>query len=374
MKNLTLLFFVSLALLLTLPAMAQYQVGHSSFSFIDASRNNYEVYGEFYYPADVAGDDVAAAIGEFPIIVFGHGFVTAWSEYDIWWDELVPCGYIMVFPRTQGSLSPTHSDFGIDLSFLVDTFLAENDNPSSILHQRVSDKAALMGHSMGGGCAFLAAEQNMNTTTMITLAAAETTTSAIAAAAGIAIPALTIVGSEDCVVDQPGNQIPMYNNLASPYKGYLDITGGRHCNFGINSAGSNCGLGELFCFGGISQAAQHTQMLAASKPWLDYYLLEDCDAWPAFQDYVTTNNGTLHTYQEAGVEAGCPPPGCAPILTLDDADIPSGIYQAGEAVLSAGQLAAGADVDYVAKDSIVLRDGFCVPLTADFQVVIDSCQ
>ncbi len=371
MKNLALPFFVLLALLLTLPAMAQYQVGHSSFSFIDATRNNYDIYGEFYYPADVAGDDVAAAIGEFPIVVFGHGFVTSWDEYDIWWEELVPCGYIMVFPRTQGSFFPTHSNFGIDLSMLIDAFLAENDNPASILYQRVSDKSALMGHSMGGGCAFLAAEQNTNVTTMITLAAAETTTSAIAAAAGITIPALTIVGSDDCVVDQPGNQIPMYNNLASPYKGYLDITGAGHCNFGRNSDFSFCSFGDN-CSLGITKAEQHTQMFAASKPWLDYYLQEDCDAWPAFQDYVTTNEGTLHAYQEAGVEEGCSR--CVNILTLDEVDIQSGIYQAGEVIYSAGQVAAGAEVDYIARDSVVLRDGFCVPLTTDFEVVIDSCQ
>ena len=64
-------------LLFPLCLFSQYQIGHSSFSFDDPARNNRNVYGEVYYPADIAGDNVSVSMGEFPVIVFGHGFVVS---------------------------------------------------------------------------------------------------------------------------------------------------------------------------------------------------------------------------------------------------------------------------------------------------------
>lgn len=294
-------FFTLILFVFTFSAFSQYEIGHQSFSFDDVSRNNRTVTGEIYYPSDVAGDNVGLAAGEFPFIVFGHGFGMSWSEYLIWWETLVAEGYIIAFPTTEGSVFPfpSHGDFGEDLAFVIDSYMNENSNTSSDFFESMSGKNAVMGHSMGGGCSYLARGTfNANIETIITMAAADTDPSAIAAAANIDIPVLTLAGSEDCVVMAGGAPIDIYNGLTStPYKAYVEITDASHCQFGIASTGSLCTLGE-FCGGFLSLSVQHTQMFLSAKPWLDYFLKGDCDAWEDFKDNL--ENNTTHTYQEAG--------------------------------------------------------------------------
>lgn len=293
-------FFTILLLSLFCINIINAQVGHATFSFNDPNRANRLVEGHVYYPATAAGNNTPIATGQFPLIVFGHGFVMAWSEYSVWWENIVPEGYIMVFPTTEGSFSPDHGAFGEDISFLVDTYAAENNNSSSFFFQKFNGKSTVMGHSMGGGASFLAAAMNPNVTAHLSLAAAETTPSAIGAAATINIPSLVIASGRDCVAPPADHQLPLYNALTSPYKAYIEITDGNHCNYGISSFGSNCVLGETFtfCNGFISQTSQHMQMIDASLPWLDYWLQCDCAAWDTFHNYLSTTSS--HTYQEEG--------------------------------------------------------------------------
>ncbi len=296
------IIFPILFLAFSIPLFSQYQIGHQSFSYLDPARSNRDVWGEVYYPADVAGDNVDLANGEFPLVVFGHGFVVLWSEYSIWWETLVAEGYIVAFPRTEGNISPSHENFGKDLAFLTHAFMDSNDDPNSIFFEHLSGRNAVMGHSMGGGCSFLAAgDYGANVETMISLAAATNTNpSAITAAANITLPTLTIAGSEDCVVQSGGTPLDGYNALpTSNYHAYVEITGASHCQFGIASAFSNCTNGELFCGGFMPIADQHTQMFLSALPWLDYHLKSDCPRWDDFKNHLYNTNNT-HTYQEKG--------------------------------------------------------------------------
>ena len=111
--------FFCFSLCITNLVYGQFEIGHTTFSFEDADRNDRIVFGEIYYPSDVEGDDVDFAIGQFPIVVFGHGFAMQWSEYSVWWETLVPQGYIVAFPKTESSIFPvpSHEDFGLDLAF-----------------------------------------------------------------------------------------------------------------------------------------------------------------------------------------------------------------------------------------------------------------
>jgi hypothetical protein len=56
---------------------------------------------------------------QFPVISFGHGFVMVHTAYQFLWLDLVPKGYILAFPTTEGSLSPSHLNFGLDLAFII---------------------------------------------------------------------------------------------------------------------------------------------------------------------------------------------------------------------------------------------------------------
>jgi predicted dienelactone hydrolase len=124
---------------------AQHQIGHTQITFQDASRGNRSIQTEIYYPAAASGNDVAIESGSYPVIVFGHGFVMAWDAYQNLWEEFVPRGYIMVFPRTEGSIFGTdHQKFGWDLQFLVTQMQNEGANSSSLFYQGVASETALM--------------------------------------------------------------------------------------------------------------------------------------------------------------------------------------------------------------------------------------
>jgi len=76
---------------------AQYFIGNYSKVFQDSTRSNRNVPTEIYYPSISAGNNTQVAFEQFPIIIFGHGFLMSFSAYQNLWDEFVPRGYIIVF-------------------------------------------------------------------------------------------------------------------------------------------------------------------------------------------------------------------------------------------------------------------------------------
>ena len=112
-------FLVIMNLIINAGFSQTFQIGHTQQNFIDASRENRNITTEIYYPSNTTGDDVPVATGQFPVLVFGHGFVMIWSAYDVVWEALVPNGYIMVFAKTETSFSPSHTDFAKTLRFCL---------------------------------------------------------------------------------------------------------------------------------------------------------------------------------------------------------------------------------------------------------------
>ena len=276
-----------------------FQVGHTTISFTDLSRNNRVIETEIYYPSDVTGDNVAMTTSTsvtFPVLSFGHGFVMTWNTYQNYWNFLVPNGYIMLFPKSEGSFSPSHLDFGKDLSFVLEQMTVLGNDPSSIFYNRVSVMNTVMGHSMGGGASFLAAQLNSNIKTIINFASAETTPSAIQAATNISIPSLMFSGVNDCVTPPDTNQIPMYTGLTSACKTLVNIIGGSHCQM----ADSNffCGVGEASCSpqATIARTAQHNIINSYILPWLDFQLKGNCTQGNAFDNQILVDNAI--TYQK----------------------------------------------------------------------------
>ena len=268
-----------------------YQVGHMQKSFTDASRNNRSITTEIYYPANSAGDNVSIASGQFPVLVFGHGFVMAWSAYDVVWNALVPSGYIIVFPTTETSFSPSHTEFGKDIAFLVGAMKAEALNSSSPFFNSNTGTSAVMGHSMGGGAAFLAVQYDNTINALATLAAANTNPSSILAAAGINIPSIVFSGGNDCVAPPAQHQIPMYDSLNSSCKTFVSVTGGSHCQFANYNV--NCYFGEGTCSpqATISATTQQTTVKNLLLPWLDFYLKGSCNAGNQFQSLLAAGSG-----------------------------------------------------------------------------------
>ena len=271
--------------------MAQFPIGSRTLSFTDPSRSNRNVTAEVYYPATSTGANTTVATGEFPVLAFGHGFVMSVSAYDLVWQGIVPEGYIMILPTTEGAITPNHGNFGRDLAFLISKMRDENLNAASPFFGKIAATSAVMGHSMGGGSAFLAAEYDTTITAIATLAAANTNPPSIAAATNVAIPALVFAGVNDCVTPPAQHQIPMYDSLATDCKTYISIDGASHCQF----ANSNffCSTGEATCqpAATISRTVQLNTVFTYLLPWLDYQLKADTAAGNNFQTLLLGSSG-----------------------------------------------------------------------------------
>lgn len=306
MKTIHTYLILGVLMLIGIQSYAQHQIGHTTITFQDANRSNRNIQTEIYYPAQVAGNNTTAVQDTFPVIVFGHGFVMAWDAYQNIWEEFVPQGYIMVFPRTEGSIIGTnHQEFGWDLQYLVTQMQIEGATPSSLLYQVVAPETALMGHSMGGGSAFLAADSlvtngNINLKTLVGLAPAESTTngvSSIRSAKSVTVPSLIFSGAQDGVTPPNDHHVPMYDSLASTCKTFISIIGGAHCYFA--EPNFNCDFGESTSSTGISitRGEQHDTYFDFLKDWLNYTLKYDCEAISVFNDSLMNSGRITHNQQ-----------------------------------------------------------------------------
>ncbi len=303
-------YIILIAFFVNVSLFAQtFQIGHRTHSPVDSSRSNRVIQDtEIYYPANTAGDNVPVASGQFPVIVFGHGFTIAWNAYNYIWEYFVPKGYICIFPRTEGNISPNHGNFGGDLRFLAQWIQQQNQLSSSPYFGKVKNKSAVMGHSMGGGSTYLAASGNNVFTTVVSLAAAETNPSAKSAAKQVNCPVLSIAGKEDCVTKPSEHQIPIFDSLASNIKYYMELEGSTHCNF-TSSGATTCFSAEgISCIGYgpfISRQDQNTRTIRLAEPWLEFFLKERCSAWQQFLDTVQTY--ITNQYLTANQQIGTPP-------------------------------------------------------------------
>lgn len=299
----------------------EYSIGHFQHTFIDPERNDRPILTEIYFPVEAGSEGDELATGEFPLLVFGHGFVMVWSAYENLWTHFVPQGYIMAFPRTEGGLAPSHLNFGLDIAFLVDAIQVMNDDPSSPLFGGLNGRSAVMGHSMGGGAAVLAASFNNNITALLGLAPAETNPSAISAAANITIPSLIFSGSSDDVTPEGTHQIPIYEALDSHEKTFISIIGGGHCYFA--NFNFNCNLGETGSSGNITVTREEQQETTEdfATPWLNYFLKNECESMTTFRDSLETSERITFMEQSIIVD---------PEITLEGENLvssPASTYQ-----------------------------------------------
>ena len=284
MKKLLSIFFA----FLSLSAFAQYPIGNRTITYNDPARGNRAIECEIYYPGVSAGSNVDVAVGEFPIIIFGHGFAMQVGAYPNWREEFVPDGYIMVFPTTEGGSifpPPNHGEFGLDLRFLVTQMQTEGTNVGSPFYQHISDRAGMMGHSMGGGATFIGASNFADVDCIVGLAPAETDPSAVTAAGNVTAPTMILSGTSDGVTPPNDNHIPIYDALASSCKYFVPITNGSHCYFASNTV--ICTLGEIIP-GSLNAEDQRQASYAVCHPWFDYFLKDDCNAWDDFQTALNT--------------------------------------------------------------------------------------
>ncbi len=304
-------------------ALSQYQIGHTTLTFNDPTRNGgfgsgggpgRQIQTEVYYPSYTAGENTpVATFPDFPVVVFGHGFAMGWDAYQNIWEHLVPQGYIMAFVRTEGSLipAPSHGDFGQDLALVSTKMLALNSTAGSPFNGKVKQKSVIMGHSMGGGATMLAASNNTSIAGIVGLAPAETNPTAIGVCGNITVPALIFSGSSDGVTPPAEHHIPIYQGIASTCKSFVSITGGAHCYFA--NSNFNCDFGEGTSSQGISisRAEQQDKTYWLLDPWLKYVLGSDCFALTDFQWKLNNTIGTVN-------QGTCAPSGANATIFYDN--------------------------------------------------------
>lgn len=273
-----------------------FQIGNISTSYVDPDRNNRNIGTQIFYPAITSGSNTPVAEGMFPVVVFGHGFVMGYSAYQFLWEALVPQGYIVALPTTEGSFSPSHLDLGLDLAFLIEKLKSEGLDENSVFYGKVAANAAMMGHSMGGGASFLGAADNASVTTLVTFAAAETNPSAIAAAANVQASSIIFSAENDCVTPPPQHQIPMYEALQNEKKILININGGGHCLF--NDYNFFCSIGEASCSPNpaITRDQQQQIVLGYLIPFFNFQLKGNHNSWLDFHDLLYT--GQDITFQD----------------------------------------------------------------------------
>lgn len=248
-----------------------FAIGTTAINLYDAGRSR-NIPCELHYPADVAGTDAPVSAGAFPVLVIGHGFVMTVDAYAYLWQHYAPLGYIVALPTTEGGFAPDHAAFGADLAYVASALQSANTDGGSLFFGHVAPASALMGHSMGGGAAFLGAAGNSGIGTLVTFAPAETNPSAIAAAGQVTVPTLVFAASEDCVTPIGTNTQPMYDALTVACKAFVNITGGGHCYFGDSN--TLCSFGEFTCGPDLSitREEQHDVVTDVVDPWLDHHL------------------------------------------------------------------------------------------------------
>jgi hypothetical protein len=162
--------------------LGPYGVGVRNVTWVDTSRptmanNSYPgapdrtLVTSIWYPTEtglganiVLNAPMIPTGGPFPLIVRAHGFSGFRSDSIYLVRHLASRGYVVVAPDFPLSSfgapgGPTLGDVGeqaLDLSFLIDTYTAENANPMSFLAGRLDlDHIGAIGHSLGGATVLL---------------------------------------------------------------------------------------------------------------------------------------------------------------------------------------------------------------------------
>lgn len=244
------------------------------WTFVDEDRNGREIPVDFRFNPDL--DNVV------PLVVLAHGFAMGPQDYDDLAEMMVAAGFVVALLGTETGLAPSHADYGLDLVFVADHASLE---VGGAVQGMLNGDAALVGHSMGGGAAWLAASGMGNALgAVVGWAPAETAPSAVAAAGAIVAPTLVFSGTSDAITPPAQHHVPLYEGLGgTDCRAFVSLEGGGHCGFA--DAGTLCDFGELG-FNGMPRPQQQAHTAALTIGWLQAHLLGDAGALASMEAYA----------------------------------------------------------------------------------------
>lgn len=183
-------------------------------------------------PAGLPGLVFAPTSGRrLPVVAFAHGWLQPVDRYADTMRYLASWGIIVVAPDTQRGPIPSHQGMAFDLSTALRRVAT-----GSLAGGRVRGdlrRLAVMGHSIGGGAAMLAAAKDDAIKAVVTVTAAETRPSAIEAAGLVEAPSLHLIGKSDNIAESDGSRIARSCTGPSILRvvkgsGHLGLTEGKH--------------------------------------------------------------------------------------------------------------------------------------------------
>lgn len=176
-----------------------------------------------WYP--VGAGDAALAHEALPLIVYSHGFMGNSTEPGYLAEYLASHGYVIVaadFPLTHTEAPGGPNVFDVmnqpgDLSFLIDTLLAWNEDPHSDFHGRIDPRRiGIAGLSLGGMTTTLAAYHPRVRDPRIRAAASIAGPFELfgrAFFAGSQLPFMMLAGDIDAMVPYGGNALPVLERV-----------------------------------------------------------------------------------------------------------------------------------------------------------------
>ncbi len=288
MKSLIKTSVLMLSMTIPCPKVSSQNKQIESFTIVmrDTFRHNRKISVDIYYPKAVTGESQEASgerSSKLPVICFGHGYLISGRWYEHITNILVPQGYILLYPASEAGLFPSHKTLAMDMAFALNEISRLADDAAFPLHGRVDTIKCLMGHSMGGGSLFLAANQVSSLRAAVALSPYDTKPSAKKAASSVVVPTLIFSGSSDCITPPAKYHIPIFNSSASPDKTFIMIKGGTHCQMGVSHPKCRTGEKMAGCKNdGISQEEQLRIISKYLSPWLKFFLKGDWEAGKEF--------------------------------------------------------------------------------------------
>eukprot|EP00937_MAST-01D_sp_MAST-1D-sp2_P005726 g5726.t1 len=236
-----------------------------------------------------------AAVSPVGVVAFAHGFGIDAGHYAFVADALAPLGFVVAFPHTPGAIDVhvrnASLDLALDQAFILQHLVQQSAaNASSPFYSKVPNRTALMGHSLGGGTALLAADpavlqgryrvaDALATLSLGTYTIPKALPSA--ARAPPSMPALLLTASQDCIDPPAKNSGPVLAGLRSACAALVSLVGGSHCQYAAPDLG--CTATEKLCGARPNTTRALQQQLAMSliAPWLQLALGSDPRPTPA---------------------------------------------------------------------------------------------
>lgn len=293
MRPLSLACTAILALLLLAPAahagrwryaaptdLGPFAVGHTVFDAVDAARNDRNLRVEMWYPADAENAEGDAtfydfqffglgltspvaveeapvtAVASLPLVVFSHGSCGVSFQSTPLMEMLASHGFVVAAPNHTGNsvnecigtggadpFAVVARNRPLDVSFLIDLLLARGRDPADPFYGRINEsQIGVAGHSFGGYTA-LAMASGIDSASLGIAVPPDRRVKAIvpiapasgffsdAELAGIAVPTLLLVGSEDSTTPVDPNVTRPWALIGAQALYRADITGAEHLHF-----------------------------------------------------------------------------------------------------------------------------------------------